>query len=617
MSSSENKKFPYNELRPGQMEIAEIVKDVIEKNSIAIINAPTGFGKTAAVIKGIVESNAEKILWIVRTVNEIDPVIRELKRFNLDYSFLFSAKRTCPLFRNQSDNAISSEDFWENCRMARIKGSCNYYVKSIELSNKDIWDVIDRIASFSSLEQAYAIVNKINSCPFFSLAELSKDTRFIIATYPYYFKDEIFERVLDFLDLNKLVVVVDEAHSLMNAHSILETTITLRDLEQSVNELKEYGYSNTEIEKVILNIYEIAKELKPKSDEIVRKVDKNKFKDSLDYLDIIADVSEDIREKKFQRYFNGNNAIRVYLTHLLSWLSSLKNDNSYLFVSTNDGIYKLISTPLDPSTVVSNPLQKVRSAILISGTIPPGDFVNEMLNINKNRTFYDAEIMLGIKGRIGKSMTIVLGDVSTLYKTRGEVMYKRISYYLNQISKLDGVKLFVYPSYDLMERIVKGLNDQIHHIEESKDTSLESVLNEVSKDSNIIINSVAGGKITEGIEITEGGKSKIKIVAIIGIPYPQRDAYLIAQEEVLSKRLGITKTKYYLYKIAAYIRIKQALGRAIRSPDDKGIYFLMDYRYLYGEIKKLLRLKYNKVTKSIDEFNDTMPEIINFLRSSS
>ncbi|AFZ71169.1 DNA helicase, Rad3 [Caldisphaera lagunensis DSM 15908] len=616
MSSSENKRFPYNELRPGQMEIAEIVKDAIEKDSIAIINAPTGFGKTAAVIKGIIDSNAEKILWLVRTVNEIDPVIRELKRFNLDYSFLFSAKRTCPLFKNQNDNTISSEDFWENCRMARIKGSCNYYVKSIELNNKDIWDVIEKVDSFSSIEQANAIVNKINSCPFFSLAELSKDTRFIIATYPYYFKDEIFERVLDFVDLGKLVVVVDEAHSLMNAHSILETSITLRDLEQSLNELKEYGYSNSEIEKVVLNIYEIAKELRPKSD-IIKKVDKNKFKDSLGYLDIIADVSEEIREKKFLKYFNGSNAIRVYLTHLLSWLLSLKNDNSYLFASADEGVYRLVSTPLDPSAVVSNPLQKVKSAILISGTIPPGDFVNEMLNINKNRIFYDAEIMLGIKGRIGRSMTIVLGDVSTLYKTRGEVMYRRISYYLNQISKLGGVKLFVYPSYELMERISKGFNEQFHNIKENKDTSLESVLKEVSNDSNIIINAVAGGKITEGIEITEGGRSKIKVVAIIGIPYPQRDAYLIAQEEVLSKRLGLTKTKYYLYKVAAYIRIKQALGRAIRSPDDNSVYFLMDYRYLYGEIKKLLRLKYNKVTKSVDEFNEIMPEIINFLNSSS
>ena len=613
MSTWENKEFPYNEYRPGQKEISDLVKNAIEKNSIAIINAPTGFGKTAAVIKGIIESKAEKILWLVRTVNEMDSVIRELKRFNLDYSFLFSAKRTCPLFKNQQ-NDISSEDFWENCRIARIKGLCNYYTKSIEIDNKEIWDVIEKMETFSGIEQANAIANKTKSCPFFSLAELSKNTRFIIATYPYYFKDEIFERVLDFLDLEKSIVVIDEAHSLMYAHSILETSITLRDIEQSLNEIKEYGYSNTEVEKVISNIYNLSKELRPKLDNVVKRIEKEKFNEALNYIDIISDVAEEIRDKKFQKFFNINYSIKVYLSHLLSWLLSLKNDYSYLFISTEDGIYRLISMPLDPSTVVNKPLQRVKSAILLSGTIPPGDFVGEMLNINRERIFFDAEIMLGIKGKIGKSLTIVSGDVSTLYKTRGESMYKRISYYLNQISKLDGIKLFVYPSYELMDKIGNGFDGQTNYINENKNTSLEEVINKAYENDKLVINAVAGGKITEGIEITNNGRSKIKVVAIIGIPYPQKDAYLTAHEQIISKRLGLTKTKYYLYKVAAYIRIKQALGRAIRFPNDKGVYFLLDYRYLYGEIRKLLRLKYNKVTKNIDEFDATMPEVVNFLK---
>jgi hypothetical protein len=45
----------------------------------------------------------------------------------------------------------------------------------------------------------------------------------------------------------------------------------------------------------------------------------------------------------------------------------------------------------------------------------------------------------------------------------------------------------------------------------------------------------------------------------------------------------------------------------------KGFIFAR-YRYLYGEIRKLLRLKYNKVTKNIDEFDATMPEVVNFLK---
>ncbi|MEM0497766.1 MAG: helicase C-terminal domain-containing protein, partial [Acidilobaceae archaeon] len=54
--------------------------------------------------------------------------------------------------------------------------------------------------------------------------------------------------------------------------------------------------------------------------------------------------------------------------------------------------------------------------------------------------------------------------------------------------------------------------------------------------------------------------------------------------------------------ISTIIRVKQALGRAIRSPEDKAVYILLDYRYLRRDIKELLQLEYNDVVTSIVDF---------------
>ncbi len=610
--------FPYSSLRPGQKEISELVKSSVENASVAIINAPTGFGKTAAVIDGLLKGNAEKVLWIVRTINEMYPVIRELKKFNCKYTFLFSAKRTCPLFGlNTRDEDPNNVDFWENCKLARINGKCNYYLKSLNIQ-EDLSDYIFSLETNTAFDQAISILTHFSSCPFFSLTSLIDKVRFVIATYPYFFKDEIFKKILEKTEMENLVVVIDEAHSLLNMSDLFSIKLSLHDIEDSLKEIKDYGYSGTEVEKAIKKVYKVANNVRPKGENVLRLVKKELFNEITTYYDIILDVSEDIREKKFRSELYMHSPIRnltVKLSHLALWVESLSDENNYLFASTEDNNYRLISIPLDPSRVISAPLEKPRAVIMMSGTIPPGDFVNDLLNINKKRTFFDAELMTG-SSRIGNYMAIVVGDVTTLYKSRNEIMYKRIVHYLNKIgNQINGVKLVVYPSYEIMEKVSGSIDSRITQIKEEKKTSLNQILHKLKEGSDdLMIHSVAGGKITEGIEITENGKTKISAVIIVGIPYPQRDEYLVNREKVLSKRLGISKARFYLYKVSSYIRIKQALGRAIRGPSDIAVYFLMDYRYIHSEIKRLLRIRYDRVTKSIKEFDKVMPEVKKFFK---
>jgi len=110
----------------------------VERGELLVVNAPTGFGKTAAVIYGLLKANAEKVLYVVRTVNEIDPVVRELKNFGVKFTFLFSARRTCPMMKGEKGEDLSPEEFCENCRLLRLRGFCNYYSNLENVDREEI-----------------------------------------------------------------------------------------------------------------------------------------------------------------------------------------------------------------------------------------------------------------------------------------------------------------------------------------------------------------------------------------------------------------------------------------------------------------------------------------------
>ncbi len=67
------------------------------------------------------------------------------------------------------------------------------------------------------------------------------------------------------------------------------------------------------------------------------------------------------------------------------------------------------------------------------------------------------------------------------------------------------------------------------------------VLDRVRKLPNgFIIFAVAGGKLSEGIEVLDGnGRSRIKTIFIVGLPIPEyKDPYLDKMIEVVSERVG-------------------------------------------------------------------------------
>jgi len=593
--------FPYKEFRRGQAELAEAVADTVRKGGVLAVRAPTGFGKTAAIIYGLLRGGAEKVLYMVRTVNEVDPVVRELKRFGVPFTFIFSARRSCPLMGGQS--GLPPEDFWENCRLARVQGVCEYYPRVEGVEPGEIIGYVMRHPSSHGLRIARSLAEELRVCPFFSLRRAVEEARFIVATYPYLFRRDIFEGVLDPYGYDDFVVVVDEAHTLVNAYSLLEQRLRLGDVEKSVEEIRSLLEARAgDAPEMLERLAEALRRLTPRRLRQPTRLEKQELSEVLEELPMLVDVAEEVRTAKFEqailRYGPlGVGKVRTWTTRVVNWLSVLAMEESFLFADPGDEETIYVATPLDPAVVAKAPLEGAKAVVLASGTLPQGDFVREALGVERETVYIDTDLMYGRFISPRNIYAAVARDVTTRYRERNSQMYRRIAAYVASIQAgLPGYKLIVYPSYEVMREIVGRLPVEAPVIVESRGTSLEDVEEAIRALPNAGIHAVASGKLVEGVEFTgEEGRNVLQTVVMVGVPYPQPDDYTRTAIEVLARRLGERRAKYYVYEFETIVRIKQALGRAIRSPEDRAVYFFLDYRYLRKELRHQVGVPFRRV----------------------
>ncbi|MCS7099173.1 MAG: hypothetical protein NZ925_02355, partial [Sulfolobales archaeon] len=113
--------IPYQSFRRGQREAIEFVRS--ELGNFVALKAPTGYGKTLVALAGHLGSG--RVLYVVRTRNEMAPVVKEARNLGMSFTVVFSGRRMCPLVKGAD---VPSEDFWLNCRVLRLKNMCPYFL---------------------------------------------------------------------------------------------------------------------------------------------------------------------------------------------------------------------------------------------------------------------------------------------------------------------------------------------------------------------------------------------------------------------------------------------------------------------------------------------------------
>ncbi|RLE65212.1 MAG: hypothetical protein DRJ47_05835 [Thermoprotei archaeon] len=599
--------WPYGRYRTGQREASEKILSALEEGKVIALNAPTGFGKTITVLFPAIQyalDNDLKILYLVRTRNEIEPVLRELfllvKNTGIDidfrYSILLGKRRTCYFNLVEGLDMLDHdyEDFAQVCRYMRRKGQCP--LKRIEYT------------FFRKTDEAIQYILAQEACPWYVLTLWSQESDTLVGTYPYLFNPFIRNSFLEEYGvlLDSTIVVVDEAHNLDSILQNADRKLSLRTVGRAINDTETYGnmLPATISEETRRQLNLLVKFMRNNlSDSKLKKIGVEKFiaevLDNVD-LELLEDFSKKMLELKLR--LEGLRS-RCYICSVYRFLTTVKKmwlegGDVELFANKN----RLELKALVPS-MVTYFLNKAYSTIFSSGTLPPREYIIDMYGIEREIEYIE------IKGfyRPTQVKYFIGLETTSKYTERSLTNFMRIGFYILKIRSLidpDYVVLTVYPSYEFMKRVLevilfleKKYDFNFTHIVEEKETTLGKVEEAVKKKINVILHGVSGGKLTEGVELKkENGESLIRAIVIAGLPFPEPNDYLEARLEKYSEIYGKEKAWEYLMMIPMAIRVKQAIGRAVRGPEDQALFFILDRRTLSRKILALLSIeKYKKV----------------------
>jgi len=620
------KYFPYRTWRRFQRDIAYTVYEGLVQGDIVLIEAPTGIGKTSAVLAGALayaEETDYKILYLVRTKSEAQAPLRELHRLKkkdvyVPYVVIRSRLDMCCHVESKK---MPYEEFVEECKYLRSTGKCQYYI-SAQRADIDLYitKLLETDLSPSEIVDTFC---REGVCPYEISKRMLERARLAVMTYHYIFSVTLSE-TFD-IDLSKAVLVIDEAHNLpqiiIDANSFTISELTIK---ACISEVKKYITNEdlkNDVLKFLKDILSYMKKIKESKtiEDMERsyiQVDVSEVLSLFDNINVVKDAYIEIISKKRSQ---GAALPFSYLGRVLEFHRRLTSIGSQfaIFVSSNEGILEIVCRCLDPAIISSRIFSKVAGAVLMSGTLPPTDYVKTMLGIER----FTRELRIPFREYVseGRIRAVIYPGITTRYVERTESMFEKIGTLLSAIyDAFDCRKaiLAVFPSYSVLKSVRRYLRSDINYIMELSSTSVESVLERLREDPHTLIMAVAGGKLMEGVEFKIDSENILGMVIIVGVPYPEPNDFLNMFKDIVSTRVGSSDYAWELvYLWNALIKIKQAIGRAIRSEKDIAYVLLMDRRFLDARVRKSIE-DYLGTIEVIQDEDKLLEDIENFAKSN-
>lgn len=570
--------WPYRTWRKGQIEIANAVYNSLAERKHLLVSYPTGAGKTAAVLTGALSAALEagfKIVYLVRTRAQFQAPRRELQllsnRINLNAVFLQNKRDLC-LIRGAS--MLPYDEFINFCSDLVRNNLCPYYTAvSLPMPSPPVLDH----------ETLISLARTLKKCPYEIARSAMRKAQVVVAAYNYIFDPAIqpnFMRDLG-VELANVVLIVDEAHNLpYSLVNILSKDLSERTVRAARKELSR-TLKRKELERDLYVFLALLRKLRQSMLDGESELEIS-VTDLREALPNVAELSKTI--PLVERGLGRASVLRK-LTAFLELLERKRSDYA-ITAKVEGGELKLTALNISPSRVSSFVFANIWSGILMSGTMPPRQYIVDMLGLDNWRV---DEVRLPSPWAANVGVVVARG-VTSRFVERGETTYGIMAEYITKLyAKLpSGVCLVVVPSYNMAKALrpylrVKPL------IVEREETRIDEVEEAARRYGKLMIVSVAWGKLVEGIELRRNGGSVVKLVILAGLPVPEPSVLNRKLAENLRHKLGNSDEAWRLvYMVPAAVRVAQAMGRSVRSENDRAAVAILDERALEPDVKQYL-----------------------------
>jgi len=567
--------FPYPTYNKGQKEYIDRVFGVIRDRKMLFAQAPTGIGKTLAsvfpAVKAIGEGYGEKIFYL--TSKTSTQMVAE-STFDLLSEHGLKAKVT----------VITAKD--KIC--FKETALCEpYYCEYAEGHFDRVDEAIQALLSEEKINRSLIeeTARAFRVCPF----ELSLDAALlsdiIICDYNYAFDPRVFLKRF-FLNAGDYIFLVDEAHNLVDrAREMFSAEI----LRQDVEALGE-AFRAADLE-VYQATAEISRRLLDRESEFLKRADTPEAQTALP-KQLITDLNGFLKaaEKWLEAHYRSplsRPLIDLYFIVSAFVKTADFFDEKYRVYdeSTPEGFRTKLFC-LDPSSLLSEFLKKGRSAIFFSATLLPLDYFVRLFGGDEN-----AEQLIVPSPFPSENLCLLVNHkISTTYRNRGFTHEKVIEMIETLAHSKKGNFLVFFPSHKYLQQVYRffalknpGMDciAQKSRMSESERRDFIAAFSE-DRENTLVAFAVMGGIFGEGIDLRG---EKLSGAVIVGVGYPQ----ICLEREIIKDYFTHTLgTGYeYAYVYPGMIKVMQAAGRVIRSPEDRGVVLLIDERFGYPSYQSL------------------------------
>ncbi|MEA3190435.1 MAG: excision repair protein [Thermoplasmata archaeon] len=588
-----------------------------------ILEAGTGTGKTVAALAASATTTAKdgrRLVYATRTNSQQAQVVAEhgaLTAANQDPGLLipFMGRRHyCPLLRSDPRFADgTAEELGRLCRDAKRKatqqhetgkpvaGGCPYYLRLLQ----DGPGPVEALLSEGGLDggSLAARVEDAGSCPYEALKLLMPRARTVVVPYVFVLDERLRTTLLQWMGTgpSECHVLVDEAHNLPEAaRAHFSPRLSVRTIERAQKEAEEYQdpllagshLASAVLDALLRAIHRLRVEhvrADAAGEEADGLVPPGALDEALLYAlrmpttglaRVATDLErwgEAVREDRRAKGRLPRSHLGAVGAFLHGWMAS--RDAPYVQLVTGGDNPALELYLLDPASVLGW-LAEFHSSVHMSGTLQP---------------LADHRILCGLPATTRQVAIPSPFDPDHLRVYGMQGVHRRFEALqrdptlaerqqrlaVDLLGQCPGRTGLFFPSHKMMEDYLEEgflhAADRPLYVERQgmSTTELGEMLDAYRGEPSgrALLLAVMGGRLTEGIDFP--GKA-MEHLLVFGIPYPRPTARLQALVHHYDRVAGNGWQVVVHNPVGRMLR--QAAGRLIRGPDDRGTVVVLDER---------------------------------------
>lgn len=582
--------FAHSHHRQGQEDIVGAVREALGAGSHLLVSAPTGVGKTAAVLQGALDAayDADKRVFFAtaRTTQQrlaLDTLHAMWERgFVLRAVGLRARGRACP--------APVMDCHPERCALARDAEA--------KIRSPDLLDGLLAQGLVRPDDVARA-ARSVDVCPWLLGLELAERCDVVIGDYNYVFDPDValrrwFGSGAEGAGPGDWLVLVDEAHHLpQRARGWLSPRLDGAALRRALVELDGLGEAVAPhrglVEELVELIEDAGQEHPYADDARVVELDSLRFDRLVEKAERLAlDYAIALQRRwragqALPRLVDGGMVGDPYqlacrsLARFHTRLGEAGEETVALYTPRPEGA-ELALFCREPAVWLGPRLEQLGGSVSFSGTLEPLELHRTLLGLAGASV---RSLAVSSPFTAERQLTLVTGTVSTRFKHRERDRERTAQLIERAVQAIPGNCAVLFPSFAMRDQVaellvLEGREPLVQppDMPESARHELLGMLADGQEPPRVLLG-VSGGIFGEGVDLP--GRALLGMV-VVGPALPAVTPRQRLVHDWYARRWGDGFELAYM--LPGMTRVVQAAGRVIRSESDHGVVVLLGQRFL-------------------------------------